>query len=208
VLSAIGFDWDVRRQILAVEMANRERRSSWKDFLLTLRRRGLQGVEFVVADDHAGLRASIREVLPEAAFQRCYVHLPHAAPSSTCRARPTTIACGTLALRPALGRGSPPRSFQPGSPTGAPATQKLVAWVEENIEETLTSYRLRLQHHCHLKSTNMLKRLNEEIRRRTYVLRIFPNSHLPPPHPSPRRRNPRELARSPPIPQHERSRGA
>jgi hypothetical protein len=74
VLIAIGVDWDGRRQILAVEMANRESRSSWKDFLLGLRRRGLNGVEFVVADDHAVLRMAIREVLPEAAFQRCYVH--------------------------------------------------------------------------------------------------------------------------------------
>ena len=74
VLIAVGIDWDGRRQILAVDMANRESGSSWKDFLLGLRRRGLSGVEFVVADDHAGLRAAIREVLPEAALQRCYVH--------------------------------------------------------------------------------------------------------------------------------------
>ena len=63
-----------RRQILAVEMANRESRSSWKDFLIGLRKRGLNGVELVVADDHTGLRTAIREVLSEAAFQRCYVH--------------------------------------------------------------------------------------------------------------------------------------
>ena len=74
VLIAIGIDWDGRRQILAVEMANRESRSSWKDFLIGLRKRGLNGVEFVVADDHAGLRSAIREVLSDAAFQRCYVH--------------------------------------------------------------------------------------------------------------------------------------
>jgi putative transposase len=73
VLIAIGIDWDGRRQILAVDMANRESRSSWKDFLLGLRRRGLNGVEFVVADDHAGLRSAVREVLAEAAFQRCTV---------------------------------------------------------------------------------------------------------------------------------------
>jgi transposase-like protein len=58
----------------STSLANRESRSSWKDFLLGLRRRGLNGVEFVVADDHAGLRMAIREVLPEAAFQQCYVH--------------------------------------------------------------------------------------------------------------------------------------
>src|SRR3546814_13339790 len=58
----------------AVEMANRESATSWKDFLLRLRDRGLHGTEFVVADDHAGLRAAIREVLTGAAYQRCYVH--------------------------------------------------------------------------------------------------------------------------------------
>jgi transposase-like protein len=63
-----------RRQALAVELANRESRSSWRDFLLGLKARGLHGVEFVVADDHAGLRAALREALAEAANQRCYVH--------------------------------------------------------------------------------------------------------------------------------------
>ena len=84
VLIAIGIDWDGRGpsahgldpwgQVLAVELANRESRSSWRDFLLGLKARGLHGVEFVVADDHAGLRAALREALPEAAYQRCYVH--------------------------------------------------------------------------------------------------------------------------------------
>jgi putative transposase len=52
---------------------------------------------------------------------------------------------------------------------------KLCQWVEENIEETFTFYRLPREHHKHLKSTNMLERLNEEIKRRTHVVRIFPN---------------------------------
>jgi putative transposase len=52
---------------------------------------------------------------------------------------------------------------------------RLCDWVEENIAETLTFYRLPREHHKHLKSTNMLERLNEEIKRRTRVVRIFPN---------------------------------
>jgi putative transposase len=47
--------------------------------------------------------------------------------------------------------------------------------VEANIEPTLTFYRLPRQHHKHLKSTNMLERLNEELKRRTHVVRIFPH---------------------------------
>lgn len=53
---------------------------------------------------------------------------------------------------------------------------KLVAWVEENVEETLTYYRLPRAHHKHMKSTNMLERLNQELKRRTLVVRIFPNT--------------------------------
>lgn len=53
---------------------------------------------------------------------------------------------------------------------------KLVDWVEANIGETLTFYRLPRQHHKHMRSTNMLERLNEEIKRRTRVVRIFPNA--------------------------------
>ena len=53
---------------------------------------------------------------------------------------------------------------------------KLCDWVEENIEETLTYYRLPLAHHKHMKSTNMLERFNQELKRRTHVVRIFPNA--------------------------------
>ena len=53
---------------------------------------------------------------------------------------------------------------------------RLCSWVEDNIEETLTYYRLPLAHHKHMKSTNMLERLNQELKRRTHVVRIFPNA--------------------------------
>jgi putative transposase len=74
VLIAIGVNWDGRRCVLGVELANRESASSWRDFLLGLRKRGLRGVELAISDDHAGLRKAIAEVMPEAAWQRCYVH--------------------------------------------------------------------------------------------------------------------------------------
>src|SRR5258706_531425 len=66
VLIAIGINHEGRRCILAVEVAERESRNSWSGFLRGLRERGLHGVEFVVSDDHAGLKAAIREVLTDA----------------------------------------------------------------------------------------------------------------------------------------------
>jgi putative transposase len=74
VLLAIGINWEGRRCVWAVELANRESHSSWKEFLAGLRERGLRGVQVVISDDHAGLRKAIREILPEALWQRCYVH--------------------------------------------------------------------------------------------------------------------------------------
>jgi len=74
VLVAIGINWEGRRCVLGVEVANRESQSSWKEFLLDLRQRGLRSVELVISDDHVGLRSAIEEVLAEAAWQRCYVH--------------------------------------------------------------------------------------------------------------------------------------
>jgi putative transposase len=176
VLIAVGIDWDGRRQILSVEMANRESRSSWKEFLLGLRARGLHGVELVVADDHAGLRAAIREVLAEAAYQRCYVHFLRNALDYL--PRKADDAC-LQELRWLYDRRSVEearRDLAAWIAKWGTRYPRLVAWVEETIEETLTFYRLPRQHHKHLKSTNMLERLNEEIRRRTYVVRIFPNA--------------------------------
>jgi transposase-like protein len=176
VLIAIGIDWDGRRQILGVELANRESRSSWSDFLRGLKARGLNGVELVVSDDHAGLKAAIREVLPEAVWQRCYVHFLRNALDYVPRKvgddclqelrwlyarRDLAEARSDLTAWLARWAGKYPR---------------LTAWVEENLEETLSFYRFPRQHHKHLKSTNMLERLNAEIKRRTQVVRIFPNA--------------------------------
>ena len=75
VLIAIGIDWDGRRQVLAVELANRESRSSWRDFLRRLE--GARPARRRVRRHRRSCRAEARrsrEVLPEAAWQRCYVH--------------------------------------------------------------------------------------------------------------------------------------
>jgi len=175
VLIAVGINWDGRRCILGVELANRESGTSWRDFVLQLKQRGLAGVEFEVSDDHAGLKQAIFELLPEAAWQRCYVHFLRNAVDhiprkrdDDCRTelgwiydrRDLEEARGDLAAWLNKWQGKYP---------------KLCDWVEDNIEETFAFYRLPRAHHKHMKSTNMLERLNQEIKRRTHIVRIFPN---------------------------------
>ena len=71
VLVAIGINSEGRRQVLGVELSNRESHSSWKAFVNGLKTRGLEGVEFVVSDDHAGLKRAVRELLPRQQSLSC-----------------------------------------------------------------------------------------------------------------------------------------
>ena len=176
VMIAIGVDWEGRRNVLAVELANRESQSSWKEFCLRLKTRGLSGVELVISDDHAGLRKAITEVFATAAWQRCYVHFLRNALDYL--PRKADNDCMTE-LRWIYDRRSIEEARQDLAAwlrKWAAQYPKLCDWVEGNIEETLTFYRLPRQHHKNLKSTNLLERLNEEIKRRTLVVRIFPNT--------------------------------
>jgi len=175
VLIAIGINWEGRRCVLGVELANRESQSSWKVFLEGLRERGLSGVEFVVSDDHAALRRAITEILPEAAWQRCYVHFLRNALDHLPRKADDDCLKELRWLYDRRCLEEARRDLAAWLAKWQSRYPKLCDWVEESIEETLTYYRLPHQHHKHMKSTNMLERINEEIQRRTRVIRIFPN---------------------------------
>jgi putative transposase len=176
VLVAIGINWDGRRCVLAIEMAHRESQSSWKDFLLDLRERGLRGVQLVVSDDHAGLKKAIREVLPEAAWQRCYVHFLRNTLDYLPRKADDDCLIELRWIYERRNREEARQDLNTWLAKWGARYPKLCVWVEDHIEETLTFYGLPLPHHKHLKSTNLLERLNEELKRRTLVVRIFPNA--------------------------------
>jgi putative transposase len=175
ILIALGIDWEGRRQVLAVEYANRESQSSWREFLLQLQARGLKGVQFVVSDDHPGLKAAIREVLPGVWWQRCYVHFLRNALDYLPRKADDDCLQELRWMYERRNVEEARRDLKQWLEKWAAKYPKLCAWVETNIEETWTFYRLPLMHHKHLKSTNLLERFNQEIKRRTLVVRIFPN---------------------------------
>ena len=175
VLVALGVDWEGRRQVLAVELANRESATSWKEFLLKLKSRGLRGVVLAVSDDHAGLKRSIAEVLPEAFWQRCYVHFLRNALDYLPRKAADDCLTELRWFYERRNVEEARRDLIVWLGKWQAKYPKLCAWVEGNIEETFTFYRLPKEHHKHLKSTNVLERLNQELKRRTHVIRIFPN---------------------------------
>ena len=175
ILIALGIDWEGRRQVLAVEYANRESQSSWRDFLLRLKERGLKGVQFIVSDDHPGLKAATREVMPGVWWQRCYVHFLRNALDYLPRKADDDCLRELRWMYERRDVEEARRDLKQWLEKWAGKYPKLCAWVEANIEETWTFYRLPVAHHKHLKSTNLLERFNQEVKRRTLVVRIFPD---------------------------------
>lgn len=175
VLIAVGINWDGRREILGVEQANRESATSWKDFLLSLKKRGLSGVRLTITDDHCGLKKAVREVLPEAVWQRCYVHFLRNALDHLPRKADDDCLQELRWIYDRRDSAEAHRDLQAWIQRWGPRYPKLVDWVEDQIEETFTFYSFPRAHHKHIKSTNMLERFNQELKRRSHVVRIFPN---------------------------------
>jgi putative transposase len=175
VLIALGIDWEGRRQVLAVEYANRESQGSWREFLLRLKERGLHGVQFIVSDDHPGLKAAIREVLPGVWWQRCYVHFLRNALDYLPRKAGDDCLQELRWMYERRNVEEARRDLRLWLEKWAAKYPKLCVWAEANIEETWTFYRLPVAHHKHMKSTNLLERFNQEVKRRTLVVRIFPD---------------------------------
>ena len=175
VMIAIGVGWDGRRQVLGIEVAHRESAPSWSAFLRGLKERGLHGVEFVVSDDHEGLTKAIRETLTGCHWQRCYVHFLRNALDHLPRKGDAECLQEVRWMYDRRSLKEAKSDLAAWIKKWGGRYAKLVDWVEENIEQTFTYFVLPAAHHKHMKSTNMLERFNEEIKRRTRVVRIFPN---------------------------------
>ena len=120
--------------------------------------------------------AAIAGKLPEAAWQRCYVHFLRNALDHLPRKHGDDCLQELRWLYDRRDLDEAKTDLSAWLAKWSARYPRLTSWVEETIEQTLSFFRLPRQHHKHLKSTNMLERLNEEIRRRPYVVRIFPNT--------------------------------
>ena len=177
VLSAIGIGPDERRRVLGVSCALSEAEVHWRAFLESLISRGMRGVQFVVSDDHAGLRAARKAVLTGATWQRCQFHLAqnaiHHAPTLAIRKRiGAELRQVWNAPDPNLATESLRRLVESYRDKAA----KLAAWLEDNVPHGLAVFTLPEGHRRRLRTSNPMERaIQQEIKRRTQKVRVFPN---------------------------------
>ena len=169
VLSAIGIGPDERRRVLGVSVALSEAEVHWRAFLESLVARGLRGIDFIVSDDHGGLRAARRAVLGGATWQRCQFHLArnaiHHAPNAEIRKR---IGKQLKSIWTADDLNKAETALTELVASYRDTAPRLAVWLEENVPEGLAVFTLPEHHRKRLRTSNPIERsVQQELKRRT-----------------------------------------
>jgi putative transposase len=175
-LKAIGVNEEGYREVLGISCSLSEAEVHWRAFLEDLLSRGLHGIELIISDSHSGLKKALTAVFPSVPWQRCIFHLAqnaqHYVPNVSLRkeiAQITREIYQSLSLEEAEGRMKLiVKEYEKKAPD-------YCSWLEENFKEGLTFFRYPKSHWKKIRTSNVVERLNQEVKRRTRVARLFPN---------------------------------
>ncbi len=176
ILMGVGVSLDGKRRILGVSVSLSEAQVHWRNFLESLLERGLKGVQLIISDDHAGLRKARQALFTGVAWQRCQFHLQQNASQYVPRKKMRReVAADIRAVFHAPGREQAEVYLKQIVTKYASSASDLANWLEVSIPEGLTVFDFPPDHWRRICTSNVLERLNQEIKRRTRVIRLFPN---------------------------------
>lgn len=172
---AIGVRETGEREVVGFALGASEEPAFWLDFLRTLLRRGLKGVQLVTSDAHEGLKTALGQVLAGVTWQRCRVHLMRNLLAHVPRGDKSMVAAALRTVfaqpdRQAAGAqlAEVVKAMRPRWPKAA----ELLAQAEDDVLAYMAFPR---EHWTRIYSTNPLERLNKEVKRRTNVVGVFPD---------------------------------
>ena len=174
-LIASGVNANGYREPLGVAIGDSESFTTWESLFSSLHKRGLKGVIFVVSDDHTGLVEALRKHFAGATWQRCQVHLQRNLLGHSPMRERKAVAEAAKRVFHAADISESRRQRDRFVDLFAKTAPKAVACLEDAFDDATAVMCLPERYRKRLRSTNMQERLNEEIRRRERVVRIFPN---------------------------------
>jgi len=174
-LIATGVSEEGHREILGLRLGDSESEATWDDMFTWLKERGLSGVDFVVSDAHTGMLKAIGRRFQGVMWQRCQVHLTRNVLGRTPRHLRGVMAKGLKRIFRADAAAQARAAFGELVENLAGKAARAVEVLEDGLEDSLTVLALPEKYRRRLRTTNMAERLNDEVRRREKVIRIFPN---------------------------------
>ena len=176
VLIAAGVREDGKRSLLGTSCSISEAEVHWRSFLSSLKQRGLHGVVMITSDDHEGLKAALKATFNGVACNRCHCHLQRNAmayvPKLHMRA---AVAEHIRNIFNAPDRDQAERLLDLTVDKYRGSAARLADWMQTALPEGFTVFMLPQRHRRQLRTTNMLERVNKEVKRRTRVATLFPN---------------------------------
>lgn len=174
-LIVVGVNADGCREILGLHLGDSESETTWEDIFVSLKQRGLRGVDFVVSDQHKGLVKALQRHFQGASWQRCQVHFMRNILGHTPKSAQPEMVQGLRRILHSLDQHEAREMFRHLQQSLEGKADNALNLLEEGLEDAISVLTLPEKYHRRLRTTNMVERLNEEIRRREKVLRIFPN---------------------------------
>lgn len=174
-LIVVGVNAEGNREILGLHLGDSESETTWEDIFVSLKQRGLRGVDFVVSDQHKGLVKALQRNFQGACWQRCQVHFMRNILGHTPKSVQPEMVQGLRRILHSLDQKEAREMFHHLQQSLEGKADNALNLLEDGLEDAIAVLTLPEKYHRRLRTTNMVERLNEEIRRREKVLRIFPN---------------------------------
>ena len=175
LLIAVAVNEEGYREIIGFQLANSESESSWGEFFSSLKDRGLKNVDLVTSDDHKGLVNAVRRHFQGASWQRCQTHFSRNMLDHTPKALQPEVKEELRRLYEAVDLESARKIRDQIIETYEAKAPKMTGLLDEAFDDITAVLALPLKYRKRLRTTNGVERLNQEIRRRERVIRIFPN---------------------------------
>jgi len=175
VLVVTGVREDGYRQHLGVWAADTESEATWSEVFTELKERGLEGVRYVVSDKHRGIEAAVARHFQGAVWNRCQVHFKRNVCGKLRRKDRAWVVSLLKEITEAASLNEARQGLLGAVEALSDRHPDVARMLDEEGQEMLGVYALPAEHRKRMRSTNMLERWFEEVRRRTRVVRIFPN---------------------------------